>query len=467
MVASAPPVERELLENDNLAVEIRIFWGDSRIAVEHRQSMQSFRLGDGGDFVLPGGQLTSSKQTLYGAGQVKLVGSEEAEIVFRNGETKSMTQAVALEQGMVVRQRVGELLFEVEGVKAVKKKLFNRGLFALASSALVYIFGSFLGHAGLLAAMATMMPPLGADADDTISQEQRYLISHYLNVSAEREQDEQKAEQLENPGEDTRNEAAGRSGARAKGNEGAAGNPTATASNRRMGVAGNAEETQLSRKQALRMASDFGMIGLLNSPGGGDPDAPTAAWGGSSSLGSDDLSARGNMFGSSLGEAFGQGGLGLTGIGEGGDGIGEGYGMGDIGTAGSGTGTINKGGFGSRLRRKYGKHKTGTPVMRMAGTSVSGRIPPGVIQRIVRNNYGRFRACYQSGLRNNPSLQGRVMVRFVIARDGRVQGASGGGDLPDNGVVSCVARSFGSLSFPRPENGIVTVSYGLAFSPTA
>jgi len=43
---------------------------------------------------------------------------------------------------------------------------------------------------------------------------------------------------------------------------------------------------------------------------------------------------------------------------------------------------------------------------------VNGRLPPEVIQRIVRQNFGRFRNCYESSLRTNPSLTGRVAVKF-------------------------------------------------------
>ena len=100
------------------------------------------------------------------------------------------------------------------------------------------------------------------------------------------------------------------------------------------------------------------------------------------------------------------------------------------------------------------------------GTSVVGRLPPEVIQRIIRQNFGRFRLCYENGLRDNPTLQGRVTVRFVIGRDGSVAGAqNGGSDLSDPAVVSCVVRAFYGLSFPQPEGGIVTVTYPIAFSP--
>jgi hypothetical protein len=96
----------------------------------------------------------------------------------------------------------------------------------------------------------------------------------------------------------------------------------------------------------------------------------------------------------------------------------------------------------------------------------SGRLPPEAIQRIVRQNFGRFRACYEAGLVRNPALSGTVTTRFVIDRAGAVASAvDGGSSLPDPAVAGCVVRAFSGVSFPQPEGGIVTVSYPISFSP--
>ena len=136
-----------------------------------------------------------------------------------------------------------------------------------------------------------------------------------------------------------------------------------------------------------------------------------------------------------------------------------------IGTIGHGAGTGTGQGFGSGHGRLGRGHRAAPPNVRMGQTNVSGRLPPEVIQRIVRQNFGRFRLCYENGLRNNPNLQGRVSVSFVISRDGTVSQVSGGGDIPDGGVVSCVVRAFYGINFPQPEGGIVTVSYPIVFTP--
>jgi hypothetical protein len=98
--------------------------------------------------------------------------------------------------------------------------------------------------------------------------------------------------------------------------------------------------------------------------------------------------------------------------------------------------------------------------------SATGRLPPEVIQRVIRQRMDRFRACYNDVRRTNPRLEGRVTVRFLINRDGTVATASdAGSDMRDRGVISCVLRNFYALTFPRPEGGAVAVSFPISFSP--
>jgi len=237
----------------------------------------------------------------------------------------------------------------------------------------------------------------------------------------------------------------------------------------------------LAREEAMSDAAKFGMIGLLAQ----GPVVPTAAW--SADLeahGRDAIAARGNMWGTDMGSSQGAYGLGLSGIGEGGGGLGEGIGLGKIGTLGHtegppGSGTGGDGSHSSGHGGSWGSHWIGgighiggshrvkpPRVWWGDGTSVSGRLPPEAIQRIIRQNFGRFRLCYEDGLHQNPTLAGRVAVRFVIGRDGAVsQAQNGGSDLTDPAVVSCVVRAFYGLSFPQPEGGIVTVTYPIVFSP--
>ncbi len=58
-------------------------------------------------------------------------------------------------------------------------------------------------------------------------------------------------------------------------------------------------------------------------------------------------------------------------------------------------------------------------------------------------------------------------MSFLIGRDGTVKTASGGGDMPDSGVVSCVTQAFYGLSFPQPKGGTVRVTYPILLMPSS
>jgi Ca-activated chloride channel family protein len=130
----------------------------------------------------------------------------------------------------------------------------------------------------------------------------------------------------------------------------------------------------MAQQAAMRDAAEFGMIGLLNAGSGGDPNAPTAPWGRDESLGNDPASARGNAWGDGVGDSFGAGGLGLSGIGAGGGGKGEGegIGLGNIGTIGHGTGAAGTGqGYGSGAGRLGGAHRSAPPKISLGAPSTA------------------------------------------------------------------------------------------------
>ena len=489
LVKSGPDVSPDEVEVPHLqAVEVMVLWGTNVLHVSHLTPPRNFYVGEdagknfGCDFFIPSERLgTTRLPVVLGdrasvtlvippnargyidiPGQPRITLDEARHRASPSAEVSGGHQ-LPLPGGAKARVELDQFVFQVAAVNAGKPLKHGLGA-GIEWAALMYFGLSFLAHAGVIAAMAFFVPPLGLDDEGDIDKDQLYLIQQYLKSAAEREQEEKEAEVVE---ENADNKEGG-TGTRAKGEEGSMGNPTTKAVNKRYAVQGPKDnpDPHIARQAALREAQEFGMIGLLNTGAAGDPNAPTAPWGRDTSLGLDEISARGNMWGDEIGDAFGAGGLGLSGIGEGGGGRGEGIGLGNIGTLGHGAGIGTGQGFGSGHGRLGGSHKTRAPKVRMGATSVSGRLPPEVIQRIVRQNYGRFRMCYEQGLTRNPNLEGRVSVRFVIGRDGGVSNvANGGSDLADSGVVGCVVSAFYGLSFPQPEGGIVTVVYPIMFSP--
>lgn len=240
---------------------------------------------------------------------------------------------------------------------------------------------------------------------------------------------------------------------------GAAGNPARTNDVGRMKATRGDERHAANPKASGNEVSTFGMLALVAADHPGE-NAGSSPW--AKDLGP---SAMGNMFGATIDDAFGSGGLGLTGNGEGGGGKGKGVGI--DGVLGSGFGTC--GGCRGTFR---GEHRTRSPSVRCAPpeqggctTVVNGRLPPEAIQRVVRASFGRFRACYEQGLQRDPGLEGRIAAKFVIARDGSVSMASvGESSISDANVTKCVERAFYNLTFPEPEGGIVTVVYPIYFS---
>jgi len=104
-------------------------------------------------------------------------------------------------------------------------------------------------------------------------------------------------------------------------------------------------------------------------------------------------------------------------------------------------------------------------VVRKGATDVSGRLPPEVINRIVRHNFGRFRLCYQAALSREPKLEAKLATTFVIDVSGAVRAATSTGDTSDKVLLSCVQHTFYGLSFPQPEGGTVKVTYRFELAP--
>jgi hypothetical protein len=494
MIKSGPEVNPDEVEVPHLAaIEVMVMWDTNVLHVSHLAPPRSFYVGEeqtnnvSCDYFIPSETLGTTRAPIVVArgmsaalvmlprssGYVDVPG--QGRITFQDliasgrarpsGEL-SGAHEYELPAGAKARMEIegSSIVFQVAAVNAGKP--VPTGAFAsFESTAMMYIGLSFLLHMGIVASLAFFMPRMSLDDSEAIDRDQVLMMQKYLDAAAEREEEEKETEQQPDANADNKE---GGTGTRAKGEEGSMGNPNTTATGHKFGVQGPQDnaDPHIARQAALREAAEFGMIGLLNTGAGGDPNAPTAPWGREDSLGNDPLSARGNMWGDTIGDSFGAGGLGLSGVGEGGGGRGEGIGLGNIGTIGHGAGTGTGQGFGNGHGRLGGAHQTRSPSLRQGATQVNGRLPQEVIQRIVRQNFGRFRLCYENGLRTNPNLQGRVAIKFVIDRSGSVSTASdGGSDLPDQSVVSCVVRGFGNLSFPQPEGGIVTVVYPIIFSP--
>lgn len=483
MLRSGPAPRSEDVELTHvLSAEVSILWGENVLHVAHLAAGQAFCVGDEHsppcDFLIPCEKLGMARMPLvlskgsrfalviapHAVGQVVAPGGAVRALDDVRASAEASTvlpgaRELLLELGTRAELRFGDIVFRIAAVRAGKP--VGHGLAAgFDKAALPYFALSALSFGGLLSSMAFLVPPLALLSDEESDEDRLYLLQAYLSAAAEREQQR-------TPGTaQSAAQAPSESGAPAAGQEGALGKLDAPKAKGGLHIKGDAprDERHLSGGEDISNAKDTGMAGILAAA---DTSDLANMWPSDRPRGSDADNTLGPIWARGLGDAPGTG-LGLTGTGERGGGRSNSIGMGhNIETIGpSGGGKPGGDAIALSVGRTTRGHRTSVPRLREGVSQISGRLPPDTIQRVVRQNHPRFRACYEKGLMTNPSLAGRVGVRFVIGRDGRVTNvADGGSDLPDPSVVSCVSRAFYDISFPKPEGGIVTVVYPIAFQP--
>jgi TonB family protein len=100
---------------------------------------------------------------------------------------------------------------------------------------------------------------------------------------------------------------------------------------------------------------------------------------------------------------------------------------------------------------------------------MKGSLDKEIIRRVIRTHLNELRYCYQRELPAKPGLYGRLVVNFTITPTGQVMLPKIDQTTLNNlNVEQCVVQATRRWTFPRPENGIVVVSYPFVFhSPDA
>ena len=261
-------------------------------------------------------------------------------------------------------------------------------------------------------------------------------------------------------------EDAGKAAEKAKGDEGKLGKKDSEQKDNRFAVKGPADnqDIQLAKEKAKTEALRTADAAFNQLEG-----ELTAVWGsGDRAVGSDAVSALGNMFGDKVGEAQGFGGLGGAGVGRGGGGFGDAsIGVGAVGTRGRG----GSGGDGSTYGRgvsRLGDKNMKEPKVVPGKPIVTGALDKETIQRIIRQHRNEYRYCYEKELNRKRDLNGKIVMKFTIAGNGSVI-ASGVDETTMNSpeVEQCIASKIKRWVFPAPKGGgIVVVKYPFIFKPS-
>ncbi len=91
-----------------------------------------------------------------------------------------------------------------------------------------------------------------------------------------------------------------------------------------------------------------------------------------------------------------------------------------------------------------------------------GQLDAARIEDIAEHGFRLYAFCMREGVNRDSALSGRVVLRFTIDPQGEVrQVADGGSDLPDLGVIDCVAQSFYAMRFPKPSGGSLRLRYSI------
>lgn len=91
----------------------------------------------------------------------------------------------------------------------------------------------------------------------------------------------------------------------------------------------------------------------------------------------------------------------------------------------------------------------------------------GPLTGALQGRAGQSRGCYERALRNNSTLQGRLVMSVTVGPEGQVCNAGiAENTLGDPAVATCVLQMFrGGGTLPRPKGGCVNVNVPISFVP--
>ncbi len=133
-------------------------------------------------------------------------------------------------------------------------------------------------------------------------------------------------------------------------------------------------------------------------------------------------------------------------------------GIGDLGTSGGGNVALAEKGT-ATIR---GGVSLSTPDVE------SGEVDREALARFVKARKSAIQSCYEKELKRNPSLKGKVVVRFSISPSGRTKDI----DIEENtlgneAVASCIKTTIRGWLFPFKPESDVAVAYPFVFSPAS
>ncbi len=95
----------------------------------------------------------------------------------------------------------------------------------------------------------------------------------------------------------------------------------------------------------------------------------------------------------------------------------------------------------------------------------TGTIDKSSVASVFSRRKGAIKACYESALKTNPNIKGKVSIKFVIGTAGRVTSVNVVENTTGDGSIgSCISGKVKSWKFPPASGGAVTFSHTFVLS---
>jgi outer membrane biosynthesis protein TonB len=96
-----------------------------------------------------------------------------------------------------------------------------------------------------------------------------------------------------------------------------------------------------------------------------------------------------------------------------------------------------------------------------------GQLDASVVRQKIRKDLPKINRCYESALRYEPELAGKVKVRFAVVRKGYVKSVQVlENTTGSDNVERCVARVVGAIRFPSRRTGkSLRFTFPFVFAP--
>jgi hypothetical protein len=258
--------------------------------------------------------------------------------------------------------------------------------------------------------------------------------------------------------------AGGGAPAVASGPKGTTGDKSARLAEARRATKGPA--TRQDARDPLAYINSNTLLSILN----GQHSASVAAvFDRTSALGDNTRDVLGRLVGTTIGAAWGSGGLASIGTGPGGADTGKAMlgGSGGLGTIGLRRGPGGPGFDDHGGGRPLGRREARVPDVRASFATVRGNLDKDIVRRVVRQHLNEVRYCYEEALARKPTLAGRVVTQFTIGPTGKViVSVLQSSTLGVPAVESCIVAATKRWLYPAPAGGgLVSVSYPFQLAP--